>query len=148
MAAVACTGCCTSLLYAATDASMEIVGTGLPTRFPSLWAWVRCGSRVPVTSAACPVCCVPNVSERSWMRLGMRLGGLPEALTNPPIHGPRPEARLRRAWPHHGVRVRLTSCVYRMHLACRRKLHALAQRTSPIRDPGCPAWRGCLTFGS
>jgi hypothetical protein len=30
---VVCTGCCVSLLYAATGASMKIVGTGSRTRF-------------------------------------------------------------------------------------------------------------------
>jgi len=38
----------------------------LGTPFPvSLWAWVRRGSRGSVTSAACPLWCAPDASERS-----------------------------------------------------------------------------------
>jgi hypothetical protein len=38
-----------SLLYAATGASMTIVGIGSPTRFPSLLTWVRGRSAWSVT---------------------------------------------------------------------------------------------------
>ena len=65
MAAVACTGYCISLLYAATDASMEIVGTGLPTRFPSLWVRVHRGSSPSATCGGTAESGQVNPSERS-----------------------------------------------------------------------------------
>jgi hypothetical protein len=37
---------------------------GLPTRFPSLWGWVRRGTTASVTSAASFVWCRPNGSRR------------------------------------------------------------------------------------